>query len=218
MLLPAPSHLPFCGGHCYSCVPVASLHTPASIDTALMRVSHLRPLKWINRLAPVYDAYFSPLKDKYRYWFGAMLLVWGILLVLLTITSVDNPELNVFALFLFAVFLLFFMSVKCVYNRMIVRVLESATLLNLIVLSAGAIYILLGIYWIKVKIAYFVNWNHLCSILCRCVEYDQALSQCWLEVQTESKLWCHQWDHRWWHCSRANSAKYYTTVATKGTY
>ena len=41
----------------------------------LRRVSHLRPLKWINKLAPVYDAYFSPLKDKYRYWFGAMLLV-----------------------------------------------------------------------------------------------------------------------------------------------
>ena len=29
----------------------------------LRRVSHLRPLKWINKLAPVYDAYFSPLKD-----------------------------------------------------------------------------------------------------------------------------------------------------------
>ena len=41
----------------------------------LRRVSHLRPLKWINKLAPVYDAYFFPLKDKHRYWFGAMLLV-----------------------------------------------------------------------------------------------------------------------------------------------
>ena len=72
----------------------------------LRRVSHLRPLKWINKLAPVYDAYFSPLKDKHRYWFGAMLLVRGVLLVLLTVTSVENPELNVFALFLFIAFLL----------------------------------------------------------------------------------------------------------------
>ena len=31
----------------------------------LSRVSHL---KWINKLAPVYDAYFSPVKDKHRYW------------------------------------------------------------------------------------------------------------------------------------------------------
>ena len=106
----------------------------------LRRVSHLRPLKWINKLAPVYDAYFSPLKDKYLYWFGAMLLVRGILLVLLTVTSVDNPELNVFALFLFMAFLLYFISIKNVYKQINVRVLESATLLNLIILSSGNLY------------------------------------------------------------------------------
>ena len=104
----------------------------------LRRVSHLRPLKWINKLAPVYDAYFSPLKDKHLYWFGAMLLVRGILLVLLTITSVDNPELNMIILFLFTVFLLSFIS--NVYKRVNVRVLESAVLLNLIILSAGTLY------------------------------------------------------------------------------
>ena len=82
----------------------------------LRRVSHLRPLKWINKLAPVYDAYFSPLKDQHQYWFGIMLLVRGILLVLLTVTSAANPELNVFVLFLFIAFLRFFMSVKYVYK------------------------------------------------------------------------------------------------------
>ena len=106
----------------------------------LRRVSHLRPLKWINKLAPVYDAYFSPLKDKHRYWFGAMLLVRGVLLVLLTVTSVDNPELNVFALLMFIAFLFYFISIKNVYKRVDVRVLESSTLLNLIVLSSGTLY------------------------------------------------------------------------------
>ena len=106
----------------------------------LRRVSHLRPLKWINKLAPVYDAYFSPLKDKHRYWFGTMLLVRGLLLVLLTVTSVYNPELNVFALFLFTAFLFYFISIKNVYKRVDVRVLESSTLLNLIVLSSGTLY------------------------------------------------------------------------------
>ena len=106
----------------------------------LRRVSHLRPLKWINKLAPVYDAYLSPLKDKHQYWFGAMLLVRGILLVLLTVTSSANPELNVFMLFLFIAFSFFFISVKNVYKRMTIRVLESATLLNLIILSAGTLY------------------------------------------------------------------------------
>jgi hypothetical protein len=69
-----------------------------------------------------------------------MLLVRGILLVLLTVTSVYNPELNVFALLMFAAFLLFFMSVKYVYKRMTIRLLESAVLLNLIVLSSGTLY------------------------------------------------------------------------------
>ena len=69
-----------------------------------------------------------------------MLLVRGILLVLLTVTSVANPELNVFALFLFKAILYFFISIKYVYKRMIIRLTESATLLNLIVLSAGTLY------------------------------------------------------------------------------
>ena len=106
----------------------------------LRRVSHLRPLKWINKLAPVYDAYFSPLKDEHQYWFGSMLLIRGILLVLLTITSVYNPELNIFILFLFMVFLFYFISIKHVYKRVDMRVLESSTLLNLIVLSSGTLY------------------------------------------------------------------------------
>ena len=91
-------------------------------------------------LAPVYDTYFSPLKDKHQYWFGAMLLVRGILLILLTITSVDNPELSVFTLFLLIAFLLFFTSIENVYKRVDVRVLKSAILFNLIVLSSGTLY------------------------------------------------------------------------------
>ena len=106
----------------------------------LRRVSHLRPLKWINRLAPVYDAYFSPLKDKHQYWFGTMLLVRGVLLIILTITSGANPELNVLILLLLIAFLRFFISVQNVYKQMNVSVLESSTSLNLIVLSAGALY------------------------------------------------------------------------------
>ena len=106
----------------------------------LRRVSHLWPFKWINKLAPVYDTYLSPLKDKHQYWFGLMLLVRGIVLILLAVTSVANPELNVFVLFLFITFLLFFMSIKYIFKQMTVKLLERTTLLNLIILSAGTLY------------------------------------------------------------------------------
>ena len=148
----------------------------------LRRVSHLRPLKWINKLAPVYDAYFSPLKDKHQYWFGTMLFVRGILLIVLTVTSASNPELNIFILFLSIAFLFFFISVKHVYKRMTVKILESATLLNLIILSAGST-VQTGIYSVKYDIIGSITRICLCSILCHCcLEFDQASLQCWLEV------------------------------------
>ena len=106
----------------------------------LRRVSYLKPLKWINKLAPVYDAYFSPLKDKYQYWFGAMLLVRGTLLIVLTVTSIANPELNVFIISVTVTVPLVILSVNNVYKQMAVRIFESASLLNLIVLSAGTLY------------------------------------------------------------------------------
>ena len=106
----------------------------------LRRVSHLKQLNWINRLTPVYDAYLSPLKDKHQYWFGIMLLVRGILLLILTVSSIKNPELNVFTLSVVMTTLVVFMSVKKVYKQMNVRMLENAVLMNLIILSAGALY------------------------------------------------------------------------------
>ena len=106
----------------------------------LRRVSHLRPLKWINKFAPVYDAYLSPLKHKHQYWFGAMLLVRGILLIILTVTSTTYPEFNVLLLSVTIAFLLCFMSIISIYRKRNVRVSESITLINLIVISTGVLY------------------------------------------------------------------------------
>ena len=61
-------------------------------------------------------------------------------MVILTVISAADPKLNVFMLFLFITILLFFMSVKNIYKHMIVRILGSASLLNLIFLSAGMLY------------------------------------------------------------------------------
>ena len=106
----------------------------------LRRVSHLRPLKWINRLAPVYDAYLSPLKNKHQYWFGTMLFVRGLLLIILTASPMTNPEINVFILSVMLIILIVLLSIKNVYKQRMVRILEGANFMNLLVLSAGTLY------------------------------------------------------------------------------
>ena len=106
----------------------------------LRRMSHLRPLKWINKFTPVYDAYLSPLKNKHQYWFGITLLVRGVLLIILTVTSIANPKINILILLVTMTLLLVILSAKNVYKQMRIRSFESAILLNLIIWSAGTLY------------------------------------------------------------------------------
>ena len=41
----------------------------------LQMFSHYKPLRWVNKLKPLFDAYTGPYKDKHRYWTGFLLLV-----------------------------------------------------------------------------------------------------------------------------------------------
>ena len=104
------------------------------------KISHLRLLKWTNKLTPVYDAYFAPLKDKHHYWFGVLLLIRGILLVIFTLTSANSPTINLLVLSITMALLLFYMSLKNVYKHKISRILESVSVMNLIVLSCAILY------------------------------------------------------------------------------
>ena len=106
----------------------------------LRKVSHLRPLKGINTLAPLYDAYFHPLKDKHHYWFGVLLIVQGALLVVLTTTSTLSPELNVFILSMTVAALFFLISINNVYKHVHTRILKNTNLMNLLILSGGTVY------------------------------------------------------------------------------
>ena len=98
------------------------------------RISHLRLLRWINKFTPFYDAYFAPLKDKHHYWFGTLLLVRIALLVSFTATSSTLPFISLLILQSTSVVLLFYTSIRHVYKSKLVRTLESASLLNLIIL------------------------------------------------------------------------------------
>ena len=106
----------------------------------LRRIPNYKISKWITRYKPVIDAYFAPLKDKHQYWFGVLLLSRGILLLVSSLTANINPAVSLFLLHGVATLLLCYMNFKRVYKRKSVLILESVFLINLIVLTAGAMY------------------------------------------------------------------------------
>ena len=64
----------------------------------LRRISHLKYLQWITKFTPFYDACFAPLKDKHHYWFGVLLLVRGVLLLIYSLTFTIYPNINLLIL------------------------------------------------------------------------------------------------------------------------
>ncbi len=103
----------------------------------LRRVSHLKCLRWITKFTPFYDACFAPLKDKHHYWFGVLLLVRGMLLLIYSLTFSIIPDLNLLILIVVLVLLLLFTVCCRVYKQKSVKIFESLLLGNLIVLSSS---------------------------------------------------------------------------------
>ena len=105
----------------------------------LRKKSHLKQLKWVPRLNPVFDAYFGPLKDKHHYWFGVLLMVRGTLLVIFTSTYTVNPNINFLLLLMAAALLLFYTNYHRVYKNKAVQLTETLFSLNLVLVGGSVI-------------------------------------------------------------------------------
>jgi predicted outer membrane repeat protein len=106
----------------------------------LRRVDHHRPLRQLAKYKPVYDAYFAPLKDRHHYWFGALLLSQGALLLVSSLTLQTVPAVGILVLLGVLMLLLSYMNCMQVYKRKLVFILESSFLINLILLVCGTLY------------------------------------------------------------------------------
>lgn len=106
----------------------------------LRRISHSETSKWITKYKPVFDAYFAPLKDKHHYWFGVLLLARGTLLLISSLTANINPVVCLFLLLVVATLLLCYMNYMQVYKKNSVLILESAFLINLVLLVGWNMY------------------------------------------------------------------------------
>ena len=105
----------------------------------LRKISHLRLLKWIPKFNPVFDAHLAPLKDKHHYWFGVLLMVRGILLVILTLTYTVYPNVNYIVLLITVSLLLFYSNYYQVYKNRLVQFNESFFLLLLVFIGVSVV-------------------------------------------------------------------------------
>ena len=98
-------------------------------------VSHLRFLTWIEQFVPISDANTAPLKHKHQYWFGILLLVRGVLLLIATSSFGIPYAINLLILLVFATLLLFYTNLMQVYKNSGNLLLDSSFNINLIILS-----------------------------------------------------------------------------------
>ena len=109
----------------------------------LQRMFHYRPLLWMYRLMPLFDAYTEPFKHRHQYWTGLLLLVRVILIVIFTFNVSNNRAINLLAVAVTTFVLLTYASYMRVYKNWRHNMIEMAFLLNLEALSVITFYKLL---------------------------------------------------------------------------
>ena len=96
------------------------------MSPTLQRCSHHKPLRWVNRLKPLLDAYQGPYKNKRRYWTGILLVVRLVILTVIALNVTGNKSVNLFCVATVLTIVLLFMWLKVgqLYSGKIPRFLE----------------------------------------------------------------------------------------------
>ena len=106
----------------------------------LQTKTQYRVFGWVLRLKPFFDAYYGPLKDKYRYWTGALLLAR---MVLSLINIMDQPHidlLSTIAVSLVLLVLLLYKEAGGIYKARFISLLDTFFLINLVILASATLY------------------------------------------------------------------------------
>ena len=107
----------------------------------MQRLSNNRVLSWVGKLHPLFDAYTGPYKMKHRYWTGLLLLIRVCLFLVFSLNTIGNPMINLLAICITMSCLLAYLSlIGGVYKQWWLNVIETAFILNLLVLSSGSFY------------------------------------------------------------------------------
>ena len=102
----------------------------------LFKISHYRPMFWVNKLKPFFDAYTGPYRARHRYWTGLLLLIRIFLLVSFSLNHSNNPSINILIIGVTSTLLLLWLFfIGGVFESKLNNCLEAFFLCNLIVTS-----------------------------------------------------------------------------------
>ena len=100
--------------------------------------SNMKVLFWVNKLKPFFDAYTGPFKDKYHFWTGFLLILRIALFV--SIDATGSPKTNLAVIIVTSSLLLLLMQ-PGIYKSWALNIIETYSLLNLIVLTGLTFYL-----------------------------------------------------------------------------
>ena len=114
------------------------------MSPTLQRYSHHKPLRWVNRLKPLLDAYQGPYKNKRRYWTGILLVVRLVILTVIALNVTGNKSVNLFCITTVLTIVLLFMWLKIgqLYSGKIPHILEVFFMGNLQLYSLSSTLLL----------------------------------------------------------------------------
>ena len=94
----------------------------------------------VSKMQPLLDAHCGPFKDKHRYWFGLLLVVRAVPLLVGVLSSTNSDQNTVLSTIIVVavLFILLFVLQTWVYRAFYVSLSESLFLLNLLVLACSS--------------------------------------------------------------------------------
>ena len=174
----------------------------------LYRYSGKKYFRWFNRFKPLLDSYYAPYKIRTRYWTGFLLLVRCALYIVFSLNSVEGADRSLLAIILtftaigFAVGFLFHGRI---YKNSVVNILEGASYLDLICLSAVSLSQLVH----KTLLVNFLVGLAFIAMVGAVVHHFHILyvvkSAKWLQMKAKVSFW--------YHTRKASSTKAATALS-----
>ena len=96
----------------------------------------------LMKIKPFLDAHYGPLKDKHYYWFGALLFIRIVILLISLVLPANNFSVFTLSISVSAGALVVFTSIgPAVYRIKVTSVFETAIFTNLLLLGLAKFYI-----------------------------------------------------------------------------